>query len=203
MGDRAHLLSREISIDTFVEDLVRVVESEELTQVVLVGHSFGGVPISGVADRIPEQIARLVYLDAVGIDRGMNALSIYPSAGAEARIRAAETATNGLAVPVPTPPLPDFWGLGGVGDPDHDWVLRRMSPHPLRSYTTPLMLRSSAGNGLPRSYVYCTQPQHPALESSRQRVRSWSGWGWTELAAPHCCIMAHRDQVAELLLDVC
>jgi pimeloyl-ACP methyl ester carboxylesterase len=62
MGERAHLLSPAITIDTFVEDLIGVIESEELAEVVLVGHSFGGVPISGVADRIPERLARLVYL---------------------------------------------------------------------------------------------------------------------------------------------
>jgi hypothetical protein len=91
------------------------------------------VPISGVADRIPERIKQLVYLDAVVLDSGMHAFSSYPAAEAEARIRAAERATDGLAVPVPTPPLPDVWGLGRAGDPDYDWVARRISPHPLRT----------------------------------------------------------------------
>jgi len=68
MGDRAHLLSKDITIGTFAEDLVQVIQSEELTNVVLVGHSFGGVPISGVADRIPEKIAHLVYLDSVLVE---------------------------------------------------------------------------------------------------------------------------------------
>ena len=61
MGDRAHLLSKDITINTFAEDLVQVIQSEELSNVILVGHSFGGVPISGAADRVPEKIARLVY----------------------------------------------------------------------------------------------------------------------------------------------
>jgi pimeloyl-ACP methyl ester carboxylesterase len=202
MGERAHLLSPEITIDTFVEDLVGVIECEELVDVVLVGHSFGGVPISGVADRIPERIAQLVYLDAVVLDRGMHAFSIYPAAEAEARIRAAELATDGLAVPVPGPLLPDVWGLGSAGDPDHDWVARRMSPHPLRTYTTALTFRGNVGNGLPRTYVYCSQPPHPMLEGSRRLVRSWSGWEWIELSAPHGCIITHPDEVVELLLTI-
>ena len=65
MGDRVHLLNREITIDTFVEDLAQVILTEELNRVLLVGHSFGGIPISGVADRFPERIAHLIYLDAV------------------------------------------------------------------------------------------------------------------------------------------
>jgi pimeloyl-ACP methyl ester carboxylesterase len=202
MGDRAHLLSPAITIDTFVDDLIGVIASEELAEVVLVGHSFGGVPISGVADRIPERIARLVYLDAVVLEPGMHAFSIYPPEEAAARIRAAEAATHGLAVPVPTPPLPAVWGLGRAGDPDHDWVRRRLSPHPLRSYTTALTLRHRVGNNLPRTYVCCTQPPHPALEPSRQLVRSWSGWGWVELAAPHLCSITHSAEVTDLLLQL-
>jgi pimeloyl-ACP methyl ester carboxylesterase len=61
MGDRAHLLSSDITIDTFVEDLARVILTEELTEVVLVGHSVGGVPIAGVADRLPEFMAHLAW----------------------------------------------------------------------------------------------------------------------------------------------
>jgi pimeloyl-ACP methyl ester carboxylesterase len=81
MGDRVHLLNKEIAINTFVEDLVQVIQSEELTEVVLVGHSFGGVPISGVADRIPEKIAHLVYLDSIVFESGRSAFSYYPPRG--------------------------------------------------------------------------------------------------------------------------
>jgi pimeloyl-ACP methyl ester carboxylesterase len=202
MGDRAHLLNPAITIDTFVEDLIGVIASEELAEVVLVGHSFGGVPITGVADRMAERIARLIYLDAVVLDRGMHAFSVYPPDEAEARSRAAESATHGLAVPVPSPPLPAVWGLGRAGDPDYDWVLRRLSPHPLRTYTTAVTLRHSVGNDLPRTYVCCTQPPHPALEPSRQLVRSWSGRAWTELATPHCCLITHPGEVTELVLNL-
>ena len=202
MGDRAHLLGPAITIETFVEDLIGVIESEELSEVVLVGHSFGGVPISGVADRIPETIAKLIYLDAVVLERGTHAFSVYPPEEAEPRIKSAELATDGLAVPVPAPPLPDVWGLGEPGDPDYEWVLRRMSPHPLRSYTAALTLRNSVGNDLPRLYVWCKHPSHPALEPSRQLVRSWPGWDWTELPVPHGSIITHPDEVTDLLLKL-
>src|SRR5262249_60021675 len=95
MGDRAHLLTKDITINTFVEDLVQVFESEELTNVVLVGHSFGGVPISGAADRIPKKIAHLIYLDSVLVESGRSAFSYYPPAEVEARIKSAEKATKG------------------------------------------------------------------------------------------------------------
>ncbi len=201
MGDRAHLLSKDITIDTFVEDLVQVIQREELTRIVLVGHSFGGVPISGVADRLPERIAHLVYLDSVVVESGRSAFSYYPPAEAEARTKAAEKATNGLAVPVPQP-LPAAWGLGKEGDPDYEWVRRRLSPHPLRTYTTPLTIRALVGNSLPRTYVHSTQPSYPVLEASRQLVRSWSGWRWVDLTAPHDSMITHPDDVAGVLLAV-
>jgi len=199
MGDRVHLLNKEITINTFVEDLLQVIQSEELTEVVLVGHSFGGVPISGVADRIPDRIARLVYLDALVLESGKHAFSNFPPAEAEARIKAAEKATNGLAVPVPEP-LPGVWGLGRQGDPDYDWVHRRLSPHPLRTYITALTLSAPVGNNLPRTYVHSTQPEHPVLEDSRRLVRSWEGWQWVDLAAPHDSMITHPDAVVGLLL---
>ncbi len=191
MGDRVHLLNKEITINTFVEDLVQVIQSEELTEVVLVGHSFGGVPISGVA--------HLVYLDSVLVESGRSAFSYYPPAEVEARIKAAEKATNGVAVPVPQQ-LPAVWGLGKEGDPDYDWVRRRLSPHPLQSYTTALTFKSAVGNNLPRTYIHCTQPSHPVLEDSRKLVRSWTGWKWVELAAPHDSMITHPDAVVGLLL---
>ena len=199
LGDRAHLLSKDITIDTFVEDLVQVIESEELTNIVLVGHSFGGVPISGVADRIPDRIAHLVYLDSFVVESGKSVFSYLPQAEVEARIKAAEKATNGLAVPVPEP-LPQTWGLGKEGDPDYDWVRRRLSPHPLRTFTTPLTLRAPVGNGLPLTYVHSTQPSYPFSDASRQLVRSWSGWRWVDLAAPHDSIITHPDDVVAVLL---
>ena len=199
MGDRAHLLSKDITISTFVDDLVQVIQSEELTNVVLVGHSFGGVPISGVADRIPEKIAHLVYLDSVLVESGRSAFSYYPPAEVEARIKAAEKATNGVAVPVPQQ-LPAVWGLGKEGDPDYDWVRRRLSPHPLQSYTTALTFKAPVGGNLPRTYIHCTQPSHPVLEDSRKLVRSWTGWKWVDLAAPHDAMITHADPVVGLLL---
>lgn len=200
MGDRKHLLSKDITINTFVDDLVQVILAEELENVVLVGHSFGGVPITGVADRIPERIAHLVYFDAVVLQSGQDSFSNYPKDEAEARIAAAGKATNGLAVPVPHT-LPHVWGIA-QGTPEYDWIMRRLTPHPLGSYTTPLTLRHPIGNGLPRTYIHCVSPSHSLLESSRRLVKAQSGWHWVEIDAPHEAHITHPDLLAEVLLQV-
>lgn len=201
MGDRVHLLRRDVTIDTFVDDLVQVIESEELTKVILVGHSFGGVPITGVADRMPERIAHLVYLDAVVVESGRSAFSYYLPEEVTARIDAAERATGGVAVPVPVH-LPAIWGLGAEGDQDYDWAKRRLTPHPLGSYTTALTLAAAVGNDLPRTYIHCRQPIHPGMEASRDLVRSWSGWTWVDIDAPHDAMIAHPDMIVSLLMNV-
>ena len=200
MGDRAHLLSKNITIDTFVEDLVQVIETQELKDVILVGHSFGGIPITGVDDRIPQRLAHLVYFDAIVLQSGQNAFSVYPKADADARIAAASKATDGLAVPIPDP-LPAAWGFT-PGSADHDWVKRRLTAHPLASYTTPLNLKHPIGNGVARTYVHCTQPELAVLDESRKLVQSQAGWNWVDIAAPHEAHITHPALLADLLLGL-
>lgn len=200
LGDRAHLLGKHITIETFVDDLVGVITSEELRDVVLVGHSFGGIPLAGVADRIPGQLRHLVYLDAVLLENGKSAFDAYLPADREARLKAAHDANGGLAVPVPTA-LPPLWGLQ-PGSPDHAWVLRRLSPHPLNSYTTALHLKGPIGNGLPCTYIECTAPVHPGLASSKVLARALPGVTWTSIAAPHDAMITHPQVVTDLLLAI-
>src|SRR3954452_9415811 len=79
LGERKHLLSRDITIDTFVEDIVNMLEAEDLRDVVLVGHSFGGISITGAADRVPDRIRHLVYLDALIVQGGQSVFDGMPA----------------------------------------------------------------------------------------------------------------------------
>lgn len=200
MGDRAHLLSKNITIETFVQDLVSVIESNELSDVILVGHSFGGVPITGVADRIPNRLKQLVYLDAVVLESGKSAFSVYPPEEAAARIRAAEQASGGLAVPVP-PQLPEVWGLK-AGTADYAWVARRLTAQPLQTYTTALSLRAPIGNSVSKTYIECVQPKHPALAGSKALLRTQPGWKHVDFAGPHDAMITHPKELTELLLGI-
>ena len=200
LGDRAHLLSESITLETFIEDLVQLIESEELEDVILVGHSFAGVPISGVADQIPERLAHLVYFDAVVLENGQHSFSNYPPEEADARIAAASKAAGGLAVPV-LDPLPPVWGVPPNTEV-YEWVARRLRPHPLRAYTTPLRLNNPIGNGVPKTYIYCSEPPLPLLRNSRELVKSQGDWNWIEIAAAHEAHITHPDLIADLLLKI-
>ena len=132
LGERAHLLSRDITLDTFVQDLVAVLETEELDDVVLVGHSFGGNAITGAAERVPGRIRSLIYLDGLIPQSGRTPLDcVPPEVAAHRRSLAAET--GGLSVP---PPEPGFFGV--PPGPEADWVQRRMTPHPFGAYESAL-----------------------------------------------------------------
>jgi pimeloyl-ACP methyl ester carboxylesterase len=76
LGERSHLLSRNITVDTFVDDVANLIRWEQIEQVVLVGHSFGGLSISGVADRMPERLRQLVYLDSLILEDGQTPFSV-------------------------------------------------------------------------------------------------------------------------------
>lgn len=197
MGDRAHLMSASITIDTFVADLVGVIESYELNDVVLVGHSFAGLPVTGVADKVAHRLRHLVYLDAVMLESGKSAFSAYPPEEAAARTKAAERETAGLAVSVPEK-LPDFWGLR-EGTLEYEEVKRRLTPHPLKTYTTALTLKGPIGNNVPRTFIECTRPRTAALSPSLKVLNAQTGWNRLELEAPHSAMITHPVELAKML----
>ena len=199
MGERAHLMSAGITMTTFVDDLVRLIEGEDLRDVILVGHSLGGVPITGAAERIPERIRRLVYLDGVVLESGKSPFDTYPPQDVQSRIDAAQNVGDCLVV-LPPAPLPPFWGFA-PRTPDYDWVARRLTPMPLKVYQTALTLKGPVGAGLPRTYVLATQPRSPVIAPSAALVKSWQGWDWIDFPGPHDCMVTHPEAVADLLLS--
>lgn len=164
LGERKHLLARTISIDTFVDDILGVLEAEELTDIILVGHSFGGFAVTGVADRMPERIRHLVYLDAFLQENGETAFSVLPPGIEEARRRTVAEHGGGVALPVP--PLSAF----PLPDDVRQWFGRRLTPHPFGTYDTPIRLNAPPGNGRPVTYVSYTNPALASIEPSRARA---------------------------------
>ena len=200
MGDREHLLTKDITIDTFVDDLAEVIKTEELSDVVLAGHSFGGVPITGVADRMGDKLRHLVYLDSIVLESGKTAFSTYPPKEVEERIAASNKANGGLAVPNPKALAP-AWGFQ-PGTPDYDWVMRRITPTPLRAYLTALNLRAPIGNGVPKTYISCVKPKNPVIDASRDFVKAQSGWTIIDFPGPHDSMITDPDGIAKILLEV-
>ena len=195
LGERAHLLNAQVGLSTFIDDIAAVILSEELDNVVLVGHSFGGHVINGVADRMPQLLRQLIYLDGLVVQHGQSALSIMPPAVQAERNRTMDA--EGLRMTIPSP---DQFGLS---DPAQlAWVMRQLTPHPLKGYTEPLQLQHPLGNGLPKTYIAVTDPWYAPLAELRQWVRSQPDWDWRELAACHNAMVSAPLALASLLMEL-
>jgi pimeloyl-ACP methyl ester carboxylesterase len=193
LGERAHLLSRSIDLDVFVADIANVLKYEDLNDVILVGHSFGGNAISGVADSMRERIRRLVYLDAVMLEDGQSVFSRMSKDVVEARTKAAQETSGGLSIP-PPPPV-----AFGISDAEQvKFVQSRFTPHPFNTFTSPLRLASKVGNNVPATYIVCTDPIYQPLESSRDWIRT-AGWKAVEIKAGHDAMVIAPDRLAEML----
>lgn len=198
LGERRHLISNQLTLDLFVQDIVHHLESEDLREVVLLGHSFGGLSISGAAERVPGRIRHLVYLDALILQPHQTPFGVLPPDVVQAR-RQGCAERHGVRCFMP-PPVTAF----GI-PPDHplaDWVQERLTPQPACLYDSPLTLSAPPGQGLPRTYVACTAPAMPSVASSQAWVRQQPDWRWRELATGHDAMITDPDGVSEVLLQI-
>jgi pimeloyl-ACP methyl ester carboxylesterase len=195
LGERAHLLSREVNLETHITDVVGLLEAEELGQVVLVGHSYGGIVITGVAARAKARLRQLVYLDSAIVEDGASWASIgLPQVVAERR-KAAQEFSGGVSLPVPKA---EVFGLSNPKD--LEWVQRRMTPHPFGGYDQAMRWNGPVGNGLPKLYVDCTDPAYAGLAPVKARYRGKPDWPFAELKTGHDAMVSAPEETAQLLL---
>lgn len=196
-GERAHQRHPGIGIADHVADVVALVQAEELQQVVLVGHSYGGMVITGAADRLLQSDAQavraLVYVDAMVPLPGEGWGDAHTPDVVAARQAAARQHDNALP-----PPDPADFGITGA---DRDWLLRRQVPHPFGPYRQPLPFDGERIAGLSRSFIDCTEPAYPTIAAMRTRVRQTPGFRVVEMKTGHCpMVSAPLELVRHLLV---
>ncbi len=196
LGERCHLLSREVTMSVFVEDIVNHLLYDDLQDVVLVGHSFGGAPITGAADRVDERIAMLIYLDAAIMEDGETWFSLLPPEIAEDRRKLAEASSGGISLPVG--PMEN---LGVTRPEDVAFLDSRLTPQPFATFTTPVNLDLPAGNGLPAHFITCTDPAYVPAQGALERARE-RGWPISELKAGHDAMVIEPEATANLLEEI-
>jgi pimeloyl-ACP methyl ester carboxylesterase len=195
LGERAHLAGPEVGLATHVQDVANVLEYEDLVDVLLVGHSYGGMVITGVADRAPERVARLVYLDAFVPEDGRSLLDLLLPERRDMFLEQARTAGEGWRVPAPQP---EIWGV--TEEADLAWVRPRIGPQPLATFTEPLRLTSPSTP--PRIYIACTpSPTAASFRPFAERARADPAWRYHELPTGHDAMVTMPDALARLLLD--
>ncbi len=183
LGERSHLASRDLGLETHIEDIVNVIRFENLHDVILVGHSYGGMVITGVADRIPDRISRLVYLDA-----------LLPLAG-----ESAATANGGQSKALLTKAQDGFIPAWWV-KPDKPFP--RDVPHPAKTLTDPLPLQHPTGNGLRAVYILTVEAGHAAKDDdffpAAERARGF-GWPVLQLEGDHNPYWFKPEKTVEVL----
>jgi pimeloyl-ACP methyl ester carboxylesterase len=189
VGERVHLAAPEIDLDTHISDILGVLEFEDLRDVILVGHSYGGMVATGVSDRARERIRHLIYLDAFAPESGKCLLDYVGEHGRKMR----QAADDGWRVP-PNPMPPD------TATEDLAWASPRRMPQPIKTIATPIAL---SGRALPpRSYIYCKRaPPGDPFRQFAERARR-EGWACYELDASHNPHITMPDKLAGLFDEI-
>jgi pimeloyl-ACP methyl ester carboxylesterase len=192
LGERAHLAHPGIDLEAHVADVRAVMHFEDLRDVVLVAHSYGGMVGTVVADRAAERVRRLVYLDAFVPRDGESCLDLQPPAIRERALALAREQGDGWKVP-PNPMPPDT-------PPDIvAWAVPRRMPQPLRTLTQPARI-SGAVERLPRTYIYCTRVgPGDMFRPFAERTRAEPSWTYHELDASHNPHLTMPETFVELL----
>ena len=202
-GDKAHLLSPEIGLDTHVDDIVDLIIEQNLTDVVLVGHSYAGLVISAAANRVPERISHLVYLDAMVPENGQGAADLYPELTQYLIESTAQTGTDWRVPPLPESPPPV--GLFGVTDPaDAAWLRTMLSDQSVRCFEQTVRMDDPAVNEIPRTHIHCVgamlegtvRKSVPPIQPNGTPAQVW------ELRTGHDCMITMPTELAELLLEL-
>ncbi|WP_066452630.1 alpha/beta fold hydrolase [Castellaniella caeni] len=196
LAERQRELSAAITLDDFIQSIADALQQQDLQDVILVGHSFGGLVISGVADRLRTRIRQLVLLDAFLLRNGQSTLDTLPPA-LVAKLEHKAADTGGI------PPLPaDGFGLN---DPaDIAFVQAQLTPQPIGTYRSTFTLRHPLGNGLPVSYIRCTSPAFAGVADCQQWAHAQYAqkWQWIDLVAGHDAMISAPDALTQLLLTI-
>jgi pimeloyl-ACP methyl ester carboxylesterase len=190
LGERSHLISPEIDLSTHIQDTVNVLEYEDLHEVLLVGHSYGGAVIAGVAERVPERLAHLVYLDALILYDGERVRDMWAPEMMQYVAQLVQTQGEGYKIPSSLTARE-----GEETDP-------RYKDHPWKTWLQPVEVRNPAVAQILHTYVYCTRekenPLYEGIVRSAQRAREL-GWGYYEMDTDHGPWLAKPQELAELL----
>jgi pimeloyl-ACP methyl ester carboxylesterase len=207
LGERVHLARPEVDLETHITDVVNTIQWNDLDAVILAGHSYAGSVITGVADRIPERIQQLVYVDSAPLADGMAMTDLYPPDALAALQQTVDQTGEGWRWP-----FPGFAELGknasvaGLEDRDQAVIAAKATPQPWATYTQPLRLtQADAGNAVPyrRVAIACYDMRGMVAAGVPQiAVMASPPWHYLELDTGHWPMFSAPTQLAEMLGDL-
>jgi pimeloyl-ACP methyl ester carboxylesterase len=208
LGERVHLASPEVDLETHITDVTNLIEYEDLQDIVLLGHSYGGLVITGVADRMAERISKLVYLDTAPLPDGVAVVDTYPAEARQYVEQQVKELGDGWRWPMPPrEALANFGSLEGLDDNQLSLLASRAVAQPFGTFTQPLRLKSPDREGVPKVGIVCSF----SLDQVRQMIasgghlfRELAGpeWRFAELPTGHYPMLSRPEDLAGLLLDL-
>jgi pimeloyl-ACP methyl ester carboxylesterase len=194
LGERSHLLNATINATLHIADVVNVIRYERLTNIVLVGHSYGGNVISGVAEIVPEKIASLVFLDAFVPDDGQSVVDLVQPAVKEIILAAAARGET-------TVPVRDAAAFN-VNEKDRAWVDSLAGPQPIGSMTEKLKLTGARDRIAKKTYIRASGYPNVAFEAAHARAKADKTWRTYEVPCGHDVMIDMPERLAEILIEV-
>lgn len=204
LGERVHLAHPDIDLETHIQDVVNVLEYEDLHAVTLVGHSYSGMVITGVADRAADRLAQLVYVEALVPADGQSQLDLAGPERAEAARARARATGDGWRLPPDHIPA-DSPYLGLKTDADVQFYASRRVGHPFKTMEQPVRLANPAARSLPRTYIDCTasEPFRSGLyRRFLEQAQTTPGWRYRQIASGHLPNITAPRELAELLIEL-
>ncbi|MCR3721967.1 MULTISPECIES: alpha/beta fold hydrolase [Prauserella salsuginis group] len=194
LSGRAHTLTPQVGLSTHVQDVVGLLEGYDVRDAVLVGHSYAGQVVTGVADRVPERLSLRVHLDAFVGDHGEAAVDLLPAGVAEHWREAAAGPGFGWLVPPRS-----LTKLGVTDQADLDWLIPRLTPHPWLTYTEPLQL-TGRSDQVAAAFIECVDWMR-VFQGQAERATN-RDWPIHRIATGHEAMVTAPNELAALLLDV-
>lgn len=211
LGDRVHLAGPEVNLDTHIDDIVNLIEFAELRDVVLVGHSYGGFPVTGAAERIPRRLTKLVYVESGPLPDGMSQLDTVGPGEREAAIARMRETDDGWREPLPS--WDELGGPGGaairgLGEEQRARFAARAVDQPLGANAQPLRLTNEAArNAIPHALVTCMFPLAQVKAMIAENHPYFAGfagksWQFAEVPTGHWPMFSEPETLAQALVEL-
>jgi pimeloyl-ACP methyl ester carboxylesterase len=194
LGERSHLISGSVNLDTHITDIVNVIKWENLTDICLVAHSYAGWPVSGAIEQVPDRIASVVYLDAFMPEdgqRGLDLASEFSRKGTLAAIEKGEVSR-------PAPKVETF----SVNDKDRAWVDSKLTAQPVGVALQPIKLTGAREKIAKKTYIRAPTYPQPAFGQALAAKKIDPSWRIYEVPSGHDVMVDMPERLVEILLEV-
>jgi pimeloyl-ACP methyl ester carboxylesterase len=197
LGERSHLANRDINLETHINDISNVMKWENLHEVILVGHSYGGAVVTGAADKEAARIKKLIYLDAFILPDGKSVLDLQPPHRVEYYEEKVKNEGDGWLL---FPNSAEFYGI--TDENDQKLIDEYSTPHPFATFTQPVQLQYGDKPPFPRAYIWASNFTPSPFAPLAEKVKNDPNWEYYEIPAGHMLMLSHVDELSKLLNDI-